>query len=293
MMLMAATMFERFRDPERLVYHYTNASTVEQRILKDRTLKLGSYCSTDDPAETSTWLFDFITYQNRDLAPYNRDEISTWLSAALKQRTKLACFSTDAAPLTGDHIGDIARRGFCRPRMWSQRADCHRGVCLAFDRTVLHQAIADQFGNRCLILRGNVNYRNRSIMPLEDGQPYRVNIDVLESIGRQAYVRAHLEQFKQQLFFEKMVDWRDEAEYRWVLLTDTTEDLFVPFGGALVGIVFGERTEPAAIDRMMAMTESWGLDRIGLKWSNASPWYDYANRRYWRVIPTDGAGKKA
>jgi hypothetical protein len=83
-----------------------------------------------------------------------------------------------------------------------------------------------------------------------------------------------------RFFFEKLRDWRDEAEYRWVVIGDAPGDLYVELRGALIGLVFGEHTDDLAIKEMMDITASWGLRYMGLRWKNCSPWYDFGNMRY-------------
>lgn len=36
--------------------------------------------------------------------------------------------------------------------------------------------------------------------------------------------------------------WRDECEWRWVVFASSDQDLYVAFGNALTGIMFGEDT---------------------------------------------------
>src|SRR5206468_3476892 len=100
--------------------------------LKDNTLRFGRLADTNDPRESKEWSFSLGTNENRDLGKYHMQDLSRWLSSALKDNTRLACFCLDRAPLTGDHTVDILNRGFARARMWAQYADKHAGVCQVF-----------------------------------------------------------------------------------------------------------------------------------------------------------------
>lgn len=278
-------MIDRCTSVDRLLYHYTKASTATNHILKNRLLQFGSYAHTNDPKESKAWRFDAGTNENRDLGKYKMEELSIWLSKELKDRTKLACFSTDTAPLSGDHMKDIFNRGFCKPRMWANYAEKHTGICLAFERERLHKLIEKQFNANCLVLNDYVTYVNRSVISDLSQQQYMINVDYLESVGREAYVRSHLSTHYRRLFFEKMTDWRDESEYRWVIFSDTADNFYLDIEDCLVGIIFGENTKEDDIEQVMKMTESWGLDYMGLKWKNCSPWYDYGNLRYATHLP--------
>ncbi|OGI65958.1 MAG: hypothetical protein A2W18_00160 [Candidatus Muproteobacteria bacterium RBG_16_60_9] len=52
---------------EELLYHYTNATTALDYIVKNRTLRFGIYIGTNDPKESKAWEFDLGTNANRDL----------------------------------------------------------------------------------------------------------------------------------------------------------------------------------------------------------------------------------
>lgn len=60
-------MVVNVRDHTKYLYHYTDAKTAIEFILKNRTLKFGPYTGTNDPKERKNWLFDFGTNQGRDL----------------------------------------------------------------------------------------------------------------------------------------------------------------------------------------------------------------------------------
>lgn len=276
-------MIEKVTSSDQFIYHYTKASTALEYILKNRTLRFGKYNNTNDPKETKKWEFDLGRNENRDLGKYNMRELSRWLSSELKHKTRLTCFSMDSGPLKGNHMQDIFKRGFCKPRMWAQYAENHTGVCLVFHHEKLSKLTNSAFGANNLIISGPVKYVNRSVirnLNNPDDQQYTINVDHLETIGPKAYAEAHLKTHYQRLFFEKMTDWKDEAEWRYVVFTTTEDDLYLDIKDSLAGIMFGENTQEIMIQNIMEQTECWDLKYMGLKWKNCSPWYDYGNLRY-------------
>lgn len=272
-------MIENVRDASQYLYHYTSSTTAVDHILKSGLLRFGNYTRTNDPKETKTWQFSFGTNTNRDLGAYKMTEESAWLSSRLKSRARLLCFCMDSAPLSGIHMTDIFRRGFCKPRMWAQYASNHTGVCLVFDRELLSAAIEKQVAKSHLVLSGAVEYVDRGIASdLFKDQQYMINVDFLEEVGRDHYPRHHLETHHRRLFFEKMMDWRDESEWRFIAFANSDQDLFVAYGSSLVGIMFGEDTPIDVIRSIMGVPGSRRY--MGLKWKNCSPWYDYGNLLY-------------
>lgn len=275
-------------DPDRYVYHYTPAATALEHILPHRQLRFGRYTNTNDPKESRTWSFSTWAARAEDLAAYDLTETSRWLSDELKSKARLACFATDQGPLTGDHIRDIYNRGWARSRMWAQYAGNHSGVCLVFDRKKLGALIQARFGGDCDVASGPVSYFDRSVFPRMDEQEYLINTDFLRKVGKEEYVRWHLQAHHERLFLEKLMDWRDEREFRWVLFSGSEEDLLLDLEDALVGIMFGDRASDEDIDRAISLTAGSGLSYAGLRWKNCSPWYDLMN---WRYMP-DGPWKE-
>ena len=268
-----------FEDPHKYLYHYTKARTAIKIILKKRILKIGNFTSTNDPKETKEWEFSLGTNENRDFGKYNMGELSQILSIELKEKTKVICFSRDREPLSGDHLRGIFNRGFCKPRMWDQYADNHRGVCLIFEKERLKEIISNLFSNVYRVIHGDVVYIDRSVIPALSEGDYTINIDYFEKYGLKEYAKAHFSTFHKRLFFEKMIDWSNEDEFRWILLTDKNDDLYFNFKDALKGIVFGENTNKKDIDRIIDLTKD-EIEYIGIKWKNCSPWYDFGNFKY-------------
>jgi hypothetical protein len=262
-------------DPDKYLYHYTGADAAIKFILRDRTLRFSPYSDTNDPKERKGWLFDFGTNQNRDLGPYDQAEQSGWLSTAFKSKTLLACFTQDEKGLTGDHVRDIALRGFCKPRMWAQYGDKHKGVCLVFLRERLQQLIDEQLTSSHLTAMGPVSYIDRSVMNDLDEQQFTINVDVLEDVGRDTYFQRHLRTHFQRLFFEKMTDWRGENEWRWIVFSEAAEPLFLDFKNALVGVIFGDESTKEHREQIRQLNRGLGVDHRRLGWKNCSPWYDF------------------
>ena len=273
-------MVEALTSTSKYIYHYTPWA---KTILKSHTLKFGMYTNTNDPKESKDWEFDIGTNENADLGLYDMAALGAWLSHELKAGARLACFSLDTGPLSGFHLDDIFKRGYCKPRMWAQYAACHTGVCLVFDFAKLERLVKAYFSPGGLVLGGPMQYTDRKVITrLEEKAPYTINVDYLERLGKSEYARSHLMTHYKRFFFEKMQDWRDECEFRWVVFDKRTSgDLFLDFETSLVGMMFGEDSDDSEIGEIKELTSGMGLEYMGLKWKNCSPWYDYRNPRYY------------
>jgi hypothetical protein len=265
-----------FRSPSKFVYHYTKLTTA-RKILSSRSLKMGKFASTNDPKESKQWFFSPFTAKQTGFGSFDSKSFSTRFSAALKQSTRVACFSCDQQGLTGDHIRDFFLRGWSKPRMWAQYAGNHRGVCLVFDREALHEAIVNRFGVDAIILCNCVSYADRNVLThFDDLDGYVIDWDAFRRMGFDTYVQDHLRRFGQPLFFEKLSDWRDEAEFRWVVFCKSEDDLFVNITSSLKGIMFGDRCPKASATGIVSTVCDLNLEYVQLRWKNSGPWYDFA-----------------
>lgn len=265
-------MYIGHKDPERYLYHYTKAETAIDFILKDKTIKLSNYTNTNDPKESKNWFFVPITYQGRNLKKYTPENLSKIINPILKNRTNLICFSKDKQ-LTGNHVNDMNNRGFCKPRMWAQYGDNHKGVCLIFDMNIFSSVFHEQF-NRKASAQGRVQYRDQTIAEQANDPAFMVNIDQLEELGVSSYLYNHVRSHKSRLFFEKATDWSNEDEFRFIIF-NSENDVIMDYRDSLHGIVFGENCTEEHIRTIVNLTMGRGLFKQKLSWKNAAPWFEF------------------
>ena len=266
-------MFAFHKNAKQYVYHYTNAETAINHILKDETLLVSCYNKTNDPKETKDWLFISGSNFGKCLKKYTPEYLSKIMNPVIKETTHVICFTKDEV-LTGN-AEDMPKRGFCKPRMWAQYGDKHRGVCLIFDFNELSDAFHDRF-HEYNYDSNNVLYKDRDISEIQLDPAYVVNIDNLEDYGQLSYARSHAAKFKQRLFCEKASDWSNENEYRWVLF-DYEEDLPPTFHikKSLKGIVFGADCDEDTIRKVVKASLKLEPQYQQLRWRNCTPWFNF------------------
>lgn len=259
------------------LYHYTKAETAIDYILSSGTLKFSSYRNTNDPKESKDWFFIPGTNENRDLSKYTPEYLTDIMNPRLKLATNLLCFSIDQS-LTGNHLEDTPKRGFCKPRMWAQYADNHKGICLVFNSETLSKEIHKNF-NRLTYISDHIQYKDRLIADIQTEQAFIVNIDCLENWGADEYAYGHGQKFAKRLFFEKALDWSNEDEYRWVVF-DCENELLLEYKNALRGIVFGANCSDDTISKIVNLTKNQALQYQQLKWRNCTPWFDFGRTKW-------------
>ena len=276
-------MIEYANDPSLYLYHYTSSETA-RKIFESGSILLGRYRNTNDPKESKDWHFSVgIEVNGRNLDHSIAQSMSDWLSSTIKSTARLACFCTDSPPLTGDHLNDIFKRGYCKPRMLAQYGDSHRGVCLIFRTNQFLDATRARFNKSIPWLYGSVQYVNRPIVPKlfsPDEQQYMIDLESFETVGRDQYLLQHVVAHRNRLFFEKMTDWENEKEWRIVALESSQDEVYVPFQNSLAGVMFGESARKKTMMDLMESAKKYSPWFMRLKWRNCSPWYDYENRLF-------------
>lgn len=270
------------REHERYVYHYTKLATARDYILKANTLRLGSFEKTNDPRESRQWQFNVGSIgRDKDLEPYALQDVSEWMSGAIQRQTRVACFCMDTGPLTGDHLSEIYKRGFTRARMWAQYAESHKGVCLVFDMKKLIEAMRRKVEDIAqttpiFLVYSPVSYANQPLVGSMREDAFSVTVEDLEQVGRDNYPWHHAMRWWRHLFFQKVEDWRHEAEWRAVVLVTSPDPIDVDVRESLVGVIHGDRMTRKDSESVFALTDRPEVEHMGLTWKNGCPWYDLA-----------------
>jgi uncharacterized protein (UPF0248 family) len=122
--------------------------------------------------------------------------------------------------------------------MWSQYGDHHKGICLVFSKKLLEKKVKAVFGDRVKI--GEVDY------PCEDSINYKALVfdgNVLKDKSVEETVDLHIETNYKNIFYTKNIDYRDESEYRIVIIDKAEENEYkeIDVDECLVGIVLGNK----------------------------------------------------
>lgn len=272
-------MFQHLREHNKYLYHYTNTHTAINYILKNKTLMFNSLRGTNDPKESKNWRFDFHVLG--EISPSHDELIELWqkISDKIKTKCKVLCFTKDMPNLGEEFLNDIYLRGFAKPRMWAQYGDNHKGVCLIFDRQRIETLLKEQYSSVAELYASDIKYKNTFLKGDLLNSPYTLNYPLLKEIGITEYVRQHIDEYNNELIFEKSLDWRDENEFRYLMYIDSTENQFLKFGNALRGIVFGTDTTEEDQRSVFQATYKDGIQFEQISYSNSTPWLSYKDFR--------------
>ena len=227
-----------------MLFHYTKLQTALELILTSMQLRFSSFRNVNDPHERGYKSLS-LNWSNREpidesLIDYNKYQRE--VDSIRQDESKLLCFSKNTSTIvkTGSSVLDTDlyyKTGFFKMRMWAQYGDLHRGLCLAFSRDEMVEEIKKEYGEFKLY-RGDIKYKDSSL-DMRKAYHIELNNKALENF-REFFISEHLIKHRDDLFFTKNTDWRDEFEYRLLLLTDNMKsDYFVQIKNSLKAVFCG------------------------------------------------------
>lgn len=212
----------RFHNLDQYLYHYTKLGTALEYILETRTLRFSKLSDLNDPRESKAWI-PVGTGPNDD-ATNRAYSNGNSIFSEMRKRSEVLCFSID-------DLSFPLGMGCFRPRMWAQYAENHKGICLMFEHKQLEQKVCDQLKAKATIFSKKIEYKD---IPPKTSFSYESDMKFPQ----------YIEKYKDLCFFTKNTDWKQEQEFRYVLITNqlkgdwnTPESFF--FGDALKAIVCG------------------------------------------------------
>ncbi|MBQ0883189.1 DUF2971 domain-containing protein [Streptomyces sp. RT42] len=255
-----ASAFEAYREYEVAtaprtttshLFHYTNATAAIRHILATGKLRLSPYKSTNDLWESQPHYPTLSAHHDqRDLDA----GFPLWdeIDRQLRLHTKVGCLTQDVA-LPFSVFNPDALRGWAHLSLWAHYGDGHTGVCLRFDRDKLVQSLLEHRGPASFAFHGPVRY-----LRSQDGPPTRgIDVGQVAEFGADAVALAYAEANKDSLFFRKHIDWDSEAEYRLILLNQSTDFDYVDIRSALTGIVLGSAFPQEQVNDLLEALEPY------------------------------------
>jgi hypothetical protein len=251
----------------KFVYHYTKGETAAAYILPDLSLRMGSLEFVNDPKEAKSWPFKFYSRgaaSNENFQYSLFDEVTKYIT----HRSLIFCCSLDDDSVTEDDEDRSIRSGFGHPRMWTQYADNHRGVCLVLNQQGLHESVVSQIGSDKLFY-GPVKYLSTTYGPhsVAGSGPYDLVYweDILDQ-GLASVLEPHIGRYHKELFFTKHLDWRDEWEYRWFYRSKNNEPIYVPVASCLSAVILGSDCPKDMSERIIDLCRPHNIPVFRAHW---------------------------
>lgn len=231
---------DEFLKSDDALFHYTRSSTTLEYILDSKLFKFSLLNNTNDPYEykekifmATGWGWDECVEKNINLAKEHINNI-------IKKQVVFSSFCCNSSK------NGNPTYGYSRPRMWSQYGEGHKGVCLVFSKTDISNTLEHDYGSESyVIFQDSMKYKDNLI----NGSRHHclcADKDTFEIDTPYNYACKHIEAYYQDMFFFKQMDYKDEHEYRIILLTKGDRALeengiYINIESSLKGIILGDR----------------------------------------------------
>lgn len=252
------------------VYHYTSKEAALEKILSNRVLKFGTFETVNDPRESQDWCFTEI-YDSTQVCFVSLSETpkkAKYMSHLAKGLCKLFCVAKDDLKYPGADKS-LFYKGYARPRMWSQYAGNHTGVCLVFDEDILNTEIESHMKDKSNLFHDSVAYDPWS--DDEIAKAFTILAKDIKDNGLESTIRDHIKKHIKELFFLKAPDWSHESESRWLILDNNPNPVFLPYGRALSGIVLGSNFNEVYYPAIAKLCSEQAIPIANLIWQNGLP----------------------
>lgn len=180
------------------VFHFTKFESA-LRIIATQSLKFGRFENMNDIAEVKRDVYGMIP------ADTISNELAKYQSISL---------TLDKSP---------SHRGFYIDPLWGHYAQGGNGVCFVFNKDKLSQNVIEQFGKKA------------KIAPIQY-LPNFSNAIFTEGDSKEA-VEKYIEDYIEDIFFTKSLDWEYEQELRILIKEDGANEKHLYWGDALIAVI--------------------------------------------------------
>ena len=266
-------MFSKDLFHKDMVCHYTGKDNAIS-ILEKKQIVLSPLASCDDPRESKEWSFGFIGAGTICLENYA--DVPNIFSSYIRNNSRVLCFCgwnheklDFSKNMVSHYREDYYRAGFARSRMWSQYGKRHTGICLVFDKTRLEEDFESSFETKKKF-SGSVEYQYylESFVKARKIECRNIlNHSIDEALGMQIDANFH------EYFFLKSMDYRDEHEYRLIVIVDNGNTIGLPIESSLKAVIVGVDFPPDEYESVDVLAQNCGnsVERWFLSWQEGRP----------------------
>jgi len=165
----------------------------------------------------------------------------------------------------------LKNHGYLKSRMWSQYGENHEGACLVFSKNKLVSAVTQKYKDEeYLIYHGDVIYKDY-VNENSRHDSIDINHDTFDTSSPQEIAIQHITKYKNEFLLCKQLDYRDEEEFRIVLLKKEfgKTQYIAPepkLGDCLIGVIVGDRFPKVYSSLLDTLSNKLGVSCRRLHW---------------------------
>lgn len=213
--------YMRFISSDDALFHFTRKDTSLEYILFNKSLRFGEFSGTNDPQEYKSKLTGAVGWGWESRHDQKIEEATLLVDKILREKSKFISFCQN------DIVDDnLHSHGVLKSRMWAQYGENHKGICIVVSKAKLIAQLTTAFDLNYQLDYGKIQYEepdlSRNIPCLDIDGPELDNLTSSDVAIN--FVTKHID----ELLFTKQPDYKDEAEFRFVLIPKYLEHVSVP-----------------------------------------------------------------
>lgn len=261
--------FDHLISSDDSIFHYTKTATAIERILYERKYIFSSLMTTNDPFEYKSKMIGASGWGWNKETETKQHQMFKILDRLLGRNTQFISCCSNSFNEKG-----LVSHGCIKSRMWAQYAESHRGVCLVFSKVKLLESVKNVCADKKLeFWEGSIDYKEY----VENQAGYRsvsINGDTFDARSPVDVALDHICSHHRELLFRKQRDYKDEDEYRVVVLNkDHSSEFCSPLEltvtDFLVGIILGDRFPKPYLPTITSIANDLGVEFKKLHWEGA------------------------
>ena len=216
-----------------LLFHFTRPYVAMETILYGKRIRFTSLVNMNDPYEYKIVSLGVSAWGG--ILHETASEAKSRLRDTILYKSKLL----STVKSKENNITDDYHLVFTKPRLWAQYAEAQYGVCLVFSLSAFIDKLKRNHP-QLTVYHDYVEYDlYRGKKSLKTNlREYNTSLSIDENI------QTHIEINKKDIFFRKYEDFKDESEYRIVLIDwndNKNSDINIDIEGIIRGVIVGER----------------------------------------------------
>ena len=252
------------------LFHYTKTSTAIEHILYTKKFRLSLLKDTNDPKEYKFKIFSiFSDGLGYDILNNLSKEANPIIDRILRYESRVLCFCSNKTPtliLNDDNSVEdehTCSKGWNKSRMWTQYSQNHYGVCLVFSHEALKEAIVAYKPIVAASMADFVKYSQRDRISWE---ATTLDGNRLEKEGVEKYSYNFIIENYKELLFQKHIDYRDEAEFRVVVLDPNKKLEYLDISSIIKCVIVGDRTPEVYFSLINEMCSKLRIESRRVYW---------------------------
>ena len=228
-----------------------------ENILTSGELKMFPFVQTNDPLEYNHRFIGSVdTYRGKH---EGRDLTNERLCIEHKLLYDAFFLSTCQNGVSVD------KKGYKKLRMWSQYGDSHKGLCFCLSKQKIIKYIENKYSSTCCFYHKNITYNHKMS---EIYQNAILKGFLSQKTDVEGFSIEYITKEKNHLFFKKVNDYRDEKEYRFVLMRKESDDLCPKLNlhEILTAVIIGDKQNKNYLSAYQRFKTIYNVPFYRLKW---------------------------